>query len=220
MDLHQLLALDVLPQLLKGAAVTLKITLITAILAFILSFVVGFLRLMRNPWVRRLTTTYVEILRGTSAIVQLYYLFFILPVFGISLPPTTTAVIGLGLNLSAYGSEIVRAGILAIGQGQHEGAAALGLNRVQTYRLVILPQALVGMLPSFGNLLIDLVKATSLVSLITITELTFSGRQMVVATGQTVEVWTWVMILYFAMAYPLTWVVRAAERYAARYREA
>jgi len=220
LDLHQLLALDVLPQLLKGAAVTLKITLITAILAFILSFVVGFLRLMRNPWVRRLTTTYVEILRGTSAIVQLYYLFFILPVFGISLPPTTTAVIGLGLNLSAYGSEIVRAGILAIAQGQHEGAAALGLNRVQTYRLVILPQALVGMLPSFGNLLIDLVKATSLVSLITITELTFSGRQMVVATGQTVEVWTWVMILYFAMAYPLTWVVRAAERYAARYREA
>jgi len=220
LDLHQLLALDVLPQLLKGAAVTLKITLITAILAFILSFVVGFLRLMRNPWVRRLTTTYVEILRGTSAIVQLYYLFFILPVFGISLPPTTTAVIGLGLNLSAYGSEIVRAGILAIAQGQHEGAAALGLNRVQTYRLVILPQALVGMLPSFGNLLIDLVKATSLVSLITITELTFSGRQMVVTTGHTVEVWTWVMILYFAMAYPLTWVVRAAERYAARYREA
>jgi len=220
LDLHQLLALDVLPQLLKGAAVTLKITLITAILAFILSFVVGFLRLMRNPWVRRLTTTYVEILRGTSAIVQLYYLFFILPVFGISLPPTTTAVIGLGLNLSAYGSEIVRAGILAIAQGQHEGAAALGLNRVQTYRLVILPQALVGMLPSFGNLLIDLVKATSLVSLITITELTFSGRQMVVATGHTVEVWTWVMILYFAMAYPLTWAVRAAERYAARYREA
>jgi polar amino acid transport system permease protein len=220
LDLHQLLALDVLPQLLRGAAVTLKITLITAILAFILSFVVGFLRLMRDPWVRRLSTAYVEILRGTSAIVQLYYLFFILPVFGISLPPTTTAVIGLGLNLSAYGSEIVRAGILAIGQGQHEGAAALGLNRVQTYRLVILPQALVGMLPSFGNLLIDLVKATSLVSLITITELTFSGRQMVVTTGHTVEVWTWVMILYFAMAYPLTWVVRAAERYAARYREA
>src|SRR5207244_4144067 len=167
---------------------------------------------------RRLVTAYVEILRGTSAIVQLFYLFFILPAFGISLPPTATAVIGLGLNLSAYGSEIVRAGILSIGVGQHEGAAALGLDRMQTYRLVILPQALVAMLPSFGNLLIDLVKATSLVSLITITELTFSGRQMVVTTGRSVEVWTLVLLLYFAMAYPLTWIVRSAERYAARYR--
>ena len=218
MDLNQLLALNVLPQLLKGAAVTLKITLITAVLAFVLSFVIGFLRLVPNPWIRRLVTAYVEILRGTSAIVQLYYLFFILPAFGISLPPTATAVIGLGLNLSAYGSEIVRAGILSIGEGQHEGAAALGLDRVQTYRLVILPQALVAMLPSFGNLLIDLVKATSLVSLITITELTFSGRQMVVTTGRSVEVWTFVLLLYFAMAYPLTWIVRSAERYAARYR--
>jgi polar amino acid transport system permease protein len=113
---------------------------------------------------------------------------------------------------------VVRAGILAIGRGQHEGAAALGLDRVQTYRLVILPQALVGMLPSFGNLLIELVKATSLVSLITITELTFSGRQMVVTTGRSVEIWTWVMLIYFAMAYPLTWMVHGAERYAARYR--
>jgi polar amino acid transport system permease protein len=217
-DLNQLLALDVLPQLLKGAAVTLKLTLITAILAFVLSFVVGFLRLAPNVWVRRVTTAYVEILRGTSAIVQLFYLFFILPAFGISLPPTTTAVLGLGLNLSAYGSEIVRAGILAIGKGQHEGAAALGLNRIQTYRLVVLPQALVAMLPSFGNLLIELVKATSLVSLITITELTFSGRQMVVTTGKTMEIWTLVLILYFLMAYPLTWIVRSAERYAARYR--
>lgn len=218
MDLNQLLALDVLPQLLKGAAVTLKLTLMTAVLAFILSFVVGFLRLAPNVWVRRVTTGYVEILRGTSAIVQLFYLFFILPAFGVSLPPTTTAVLGLGLNLSAYGSEIVRAGILAIGRGQHEGAAALGLTRAQTYRLVILPQALVAMLPSFGNLLIELVKATSLVSLITITELTFSGRQMVVTTGKSMEIWTLVLILYFLMAYPLTWLVRGAERYAARYR--
>jgi len=217
-DLNQLLALDVLPQLLKGAAVTLKLTLITAILAFFLSFVIGFLRLVPNVWVRRLVTAYVEILRGTSAIVQLFYLFFILPAFGISLPPTATAVIGLGLNLSAYGSEVVRAGILSIGKGQHEGAAALGLTRVQTYRLVVLPQALVAMLPSFGNLLIELVKATSLVSLITITELTFSGRQMVVTTGKSMEIWTLVLILYFVMAYPLTWIVRGAERYAARYR--
>lgn len=218
MDIHKIGILDVVPQLLKGAAVTMEITLLTAVLALVLSFVIAFLRLVPNPFVRFIAGAYVEILRGTSAIVQLYYLFFILPAFGISLQPTATAVIGLGLNLSAYGSEVVRAGILAIGSGQHEGATSLGLTKVQTYRLVILPQALVLMLPSFGNLLIDLVKGTSLVSLITITELTFSGRQMIITTGYTIEVWTLVLLLYFAIAYPLSLAVRAAERYATRFR--
>ncbi|MER8849929.1 ectoine/hydroxyectoine ABC transporter permease subunit EhuC [Mesorhizobium australicum] len=218
MDLHKLLALDVLPHLLKGAAVTLEITLLTGVLAFVLSFVIGFLRLSANRWVSSITAGCVEILRGTSAIVLLFFLFFVSPGFDISLSPNATAVIGLALNLSAYGSEVVRAGILSIGSGQHEGAASLGLTKAQTYRLVVLPQALVTMMPSFGNLLMNLVKATSLVSLITITELTFSGRQMVVTTGHAGEVWTLVLLLYFAIAYPLSLIVRSAERYAARYR--
>ena len=207
-----------MPQLLKGAAVTIEITLITAAVAFVLSFVVAFARMA--PWrpLRAVTTAYVEVLRGTSAIVQLYYLFFILPIFGIALPATLTAVLGLGMNLSAYGSEVVRGGLLAIDAGQSEAAAALGLSRPLTYRLVIIPQAFVVMLPSFGNLLIDLVKATSLVSLITLTELTFSGRQMVVTTGRTFEVWGLVLLIYFAMAYPLARIVRATERRASRFR--
>jgi polar amino acid transport system permease protein len=207
-----------LPQLLKGAAVTIEITLITAAVAFILSFVVAFARMA--PWrpLRALTTAYVEVFRGTSAIVQLYYLFFILPVFGVALPAPLTAVLGLGMNLSAYGSEVVRGGLLAVDRGQTEAAAALGLSRPLTYRLVIIPQAFVVMLPSFGNLLIDLVKATSLVSLITLTELTFSGRQMVVTTGRTFEVWGLVLLIYFAMAYPLARIVRSTERRASRFR--
>lgn len=207
-----------MPQLLKGAAVTIEITLITAAVAFVLSFVVAFARMA--PWrpLRAVTTVYVEVFRGTSAIVQLYYLFFILPIFGIALPATLTAVLGLGMNLSAYGSEVVRGGLLAIDAGQSEAAAALGLSRPLTYRLVIIPQAFVVMLPSFGNLLIDLVKATSLVSLITLTELTFSGRQMVVTTGRTFEVWGLVLLIYFAMAYPLARIVRATERRASRFR--
>jgi polar amino acid transport system permease protein len=218
-DLLHVPPLDLLPQLLKGAAVTLKVTLITAVVAFVLSFIVAFVRMAPWRWVRIAANVYVEVLRGTSAIVQLFYLFFILPAFGISLDAMTTAVIGLGMNLSAYGSEVVRSGIGAIGEGQHEAAAALGLSRMQTYRLVILPQALVIMLPSFGNLLIELVKATSLVSLITLTELTFSGRQMVVTTGRTFQVWGLVLVIYFAMAYPLTWLVRLAEQRATRFRE-
>ena len=209
---------DLLPQLLKGAAVTVEITIVTAVVAFALSFVVAFGRMA--PWVavRALATVYVEVLRGTSAIVQLYYLFFILPAFGIALPATLTAVLGLGMNMSAYGSEVVRSGLLAIGMGQMEAAASLGLPRFLIYRLIIIPQAFVVMLPSFGNLLIDLVKATSLVSLITLTELTFSGRQMVVTTGRTFEVWGLVLLIYFAMAYPLARIVRSTERHASRFR--
>jgi polar amino acid transport system permease protein len=209
---------DLLPQLLKGAAVTIEVTLIAAIIALVLSFVVAFARLV--PWrpLRGLATVYVEVLRGTSAIVQLFYLFFILPAFGITLPATLTGVLGLGMNMSAYGSEVVRAGLLSIGLGQAEAAVSLGLTRVQAYRLVIIPQALVVMMPSFGNLLIELVKASSLVSLITLTELTFSGRQMVMTTGRTFEVWGLVLLIYFVIAYPLARVVRVAERHTARFR--
>jgi polar amino acid transport system permease protein len=210
--------LDLLPQLLKGAAVTLQVTGLTVGIAFFLSFVVAFARMAHFRIVRAIATIYVEVLRGTSAIVQLFYLFFILPAFGISLGPVTTAVVGLAMNMSAYGSEVVRAGFAAVPRSQFEAAAALALNRVQTYRLVAIPQALVIMMPSFGNLLIELVKATSLVSLITLTELTFSGRQMVVSTGRSFEVWGLVLLIYFFMTYPLTHIVRRAERYAARFR--
>ena len=101
---------------------------------------------------------------------------------------------------------------------QFEAADALALNRLQTYRLVVIPQALVIMMPSFGNLLIELIKATSLVSLITLTELTFSGRQMVVTTGRSFQVWGLVLLIYFIMAYPLTLLVGRIERHAAKFR--
>ena len=209
---------DLLPQLLKGAGVTLQVTGLTAVVALILSFLVAFARMAPMRLLRGAATVYVEVLRGTSAIVQLFYLFFILPAFGLSMGPLTTAVIGLGMNMSAYGSEVVRAGFTAVPRNQSEAAAALALNRVQTYRLVIIPQALVIMMPSFGNLLIELIKATSLVSLITLTELTFSGRQMVVTTGRSFQVWGLVLLIYFLMAYPLIRLVGRIERYAARFR--
>lgn len=209
---------DLLPQLLKGAAVTLQVTALTAVVALFLSFVSAFARMSTLRAIRWTATVYVEVLRGTSAIVQLYYLFFILPVFGITMSPMTTAVVGLAMNMSAYGSEIVRAGLTSVSIAQHEAAGALGLTQTQSYRLVVIPQALTVMMPSFGNLLIELIKATSLVSLITLTELTFSGRQMVVSTGRSFEVWGLVLLLYFLMAYPLTWLVRRAEIYATRFR--
>lgn len=210
--------LDLFPQLLKGARVTLLITLAAAALAFVLSFAVAFARMSKFRLVRWVIGAYVEVFRGTSAIVQLFVLFYILPAYGIRLEPFTTAVVTLGLNLSAYGSEVVRGALLSVDEGQRDAAAALGLPNILAWRLVLLPQAFVVMLPSFGNLLIELLKATSLVSLITITELTFAGRQMVVTTGRDLEVWGLVLVLYFVMAFPLSLLVRLAERHAARFR--
>ncbi|MDJ1466112.1 ectoine/hydroxyectoine ABC transporter permease subunit EhuC [Nitratireductor sp. GZWM139] len=209
---------DLLPQLLAGALLTLELTVIIAIVGFLLAFPVAMARTAQNKFVRLGATAYVEVLRGTSAMVQLFVLFFILPAYGLRLDPKSTAIIALSLNMSAYGSEIVRGAISSIEQGQREAAAALGLTRFQTWRLVILPQAFVTMLPSFGNQLVELLKATSLVSLITLTDLTFAGRQMVVTTGRDLEVWGLVLLLYLAMAYPLTLLARYAERRAATFR--
>ena len=212
--------LELLPELLRGARLTLEVTALAAVVALALAFAVGLARLSRALPLRVAAMVYVEILRGTSALVQLFYLFFILPLFGIALDPMATAVIGLGLNFSAYGSEIVRGAVLAIDRGQWEAAQALDLSRLQTLRHVILPQAVLTMLPSFGNQLIELLKATSLVSLITLTDLTFAGSRLITATGRPAEIWTLVLLLYFVMAFPLSRLTRGLERRLALFKGA
>jgi polar amino acid transport system permease protein len=210
---------DLLPVLLQGAKVTLEVTLMAAGVALVLAFVVGLARLAPARPIRFVATVYVEILRGTSALVQLFYLFFILPLFGIRIDPMATAVIGLGMNLSAYGSEIVRAAVRNIDGGQWEAAVALNMSPATALRRIILPQALLAMLPPFGNLLIELLKATSLVSLITLTDLTFAGSTMIASTGRAGQVWGLVLLLYLAMALPLNWLVRRLEARLSIYRQ-
>jgi polar amino acid transport system permease protein len=210
---------DLIPVLLQGARVTLEVTLLAAGVALVLAFVIGLARLAPFRPVRFAATVYVEILRGTSALVQLFYLFFILPLFGIRLDPMATAVVGLGMNLSAYGSEIVRAAVLNIEAGQWEAAIALSMSPSLALRRIILPQALLAMLPPFGNLLIELLKATSLVSLITLTDLTFAGSTMIASTGRAGQVWGLVLVFYLVMALPLSWLVRRLEERLSLYRQ-
>jgi polar amino acid transport system permease protein len=210
--------LELLPELLRGALVTLEVTAMAAVVAIALAFVVGLARLTRFTPVRVLATAYVEILRGTSALVQLFYLFFILPLLGISINPLATAVIGLGLNFSAYGSEIVRTAILNIDRGQWEAAKALDMPAILSLRRIILPQALATMLPPFGNQLVELLKATSLVSLITLTDLTFAGSRLITSTGRPAEIWALVLVLYFVMAFPLSRLVRRLETHLTVFR--
>jgi polar amino acid transport system permease protein len=209
---------DLLPHLLRGALVTLEVTALAATLAFFLSFGVAFARMSRHRAIRIVSTLYVEVFRGTSAVVQLFCVFYLLPLLDVTLPPLATGVAVLSLNTAAYGSEVVRAGLAAIDRGQREAGASLGLRKWQIMRLVLLPQAMTLIRPAFGNLLVELVKSSSLVSLITLTDLTLAGVQMVISTGRAFEAWALVLILYFAIAYPLSLLARAAESRMRRFR--
>ena len=201
-----------LESLLSGAAVTLQVTVLSAIVALVVAFAAGLARLSRWRAVRLATTVYVELFRGTSTIVQLYYFFFVLPLVGVILAPLETAVIVLGLNTGAYGSEVVRAVILNVPRAQVEATVALNMSRFVAMRRVIIPQAIQTMLPPFGNLLIEMMKSTALTSLITIADLAFQGRQWARNTGQVTETYVAVLLIYFLIAFPLARGVRVVER--------
>lgn len=219
--MNQLLSImEMLPSLMSGALITLQITVASIILAAIVSFTAGLLRLSSHRFIRFVVTIYVEVFRGTSLLVQLFWLYFALPLLlNVHLPAMYAAIIALALNYGAYGSEIVRSSILAVPKGQFEAATALNMNRMTCMRRIILPQALPLMLPSFGNLQIELLKGTSLVYLITLMDLTYQG--MVLRTfdmSKTTEIFLLLLLFYFVIAYMLTLCIRFVERRAVRGR--
>lgn len=206
-----------LPELLRGAGITIQILLFSAILAFLIAFVAGISRVSRFVVVRTITAAFVELFRGSSLLVQMFFFFYALPAFGITLSPFVAGVVALGLNYGAYASEIVRGAIVAIPHGQTEAGIALNMTRWQRMRLVILPQAFRIMLPGFGNISIELLKGTSLVSLITLADLTFQGTVLKNSnTGAAFEIFTLLLVLYFFIALPLILTARWLERRASR----
>jgi len=209
-----MLAIDLLPPLLKGLQLTVLLTIFSTILALCIAFLAGFARLSKFRLVRGFATVYVEVFRGTSLLVQLFWMYFALPMLvDIRFSAMTVAIIALGLNYGAYGSEIVRSTILAIPKGQVEASIALNLTPFQRLRRVILPQAWSIMLPSFGNLQIELLKGTSLVYLITLAELTYQGMMLrTYNIAQTAAIFIWILVLYYATASILTFIIRLAER--------
>ncbi len=202
------------PSLLRGALVTLQITLCGLGLALVMAFLAGLARLSKHRAVRLASAVYVEVFRGTSLLVQLFWLYFALPMLlDIRISAMMAAVLALGLNYGAYGSEVVRSSILAVPRGQYEAAIALNMTPWCRMRRVILPQAIARMLPAFGNLQIELLKGTSLVYLITLMDLTYQG--MVLRTydsSKTPEIFAMLLVIYFVLAYSLTLIVRFVER--------
>jgi polar amino acid transport system permease protein len=203
-----------LPFLLSGLWTTLEVLVCSSLVMAATAVIVGTARLSPRWYVRAPATFFVEFLRGTSAIVQLFWAFYVLPFAGISLPPLITAVLVLGLNEGSYASEIVRSGIKSVPVGQFEATVALNLKSWSRFWRIIMPQAITFMIPPFGNTLINLLKLTSLASLVTVSDLTFRAQSIRASIGQTPLIFGIILVLYFAVSMVISLLTVAAERIA------
>jgi ectoine/hydroxyectoine ABC transporter permease protein EhuD len=203
---------EYLPDLLRGALISIELTLSVMALSLVFGLVVALARLTRFRAIRAVATFYIEIIRGTPALLQLFYIYFVLPAFGIKLPPFTAGVIGLTVNYSAYLSEVYRAGIQAVAKGQLEAAQALGMSRTLMMRLIILPQAIRIIVPPLGNYFISLFKDTALASIITVKELIFTGQIIAATNFQYFAIFTIIGAIYLAISYPGSLGVQYLER--------
>ena len=153
-------------RLASGTAITCAQFLLAAVIAVVVALLAGLGKLSHNKLIRGISVVYIEIFRGTSLLVQLYWIYYVLPLFGVPLDNFTAGILGVGMNLGAYGAELVRGGIQSVPRGQYEAAIALNMSPIGRMRRVIMPQAILNMLPPWGTLLIELLKGTALVSLI------------------------------------------------------
>ncbi|MGY4719674.1 ectoine/hydroxyectoine ABC transporter permease subunit EhuC [Naumannella cuiyingiana] len=204
--------LEYLPLLLRGLGMTLLITVLGGILTIIVAFTAGLARLSSHAWVRIPAGVFVEVFRGTSMLVQLFWFFFALPFFGIQLAPLTAAVLVLGLNEGAYASEVVRGAIKSLPKGQTEAAIACGMPAGKRMRRILIPQAVPIMLPPMGNVMVDLLKNTSLVSLITVLDLTFAAQQVRTSTGESLTVFGVILVVYFLLSMLISALTAMLER--------
>jgi polar amino acid transport system permease protein len=185
---------------LDGTLVTCAQFLLAALVAIAIALVAGLGKLSSNLAVRGIAVFYIEIFRGTSLLVQLYWIFFVLPLFGITLPKFVAGFVSVGMNVGAYGAELVRGAILSVPKGQWEAALAINMTPAQRMRRVILPQALLLMLPPWGNLLIELLKGTALVSLISVADLMFQAKQINASTFLSAQSFGIALVIYYILA--------------------
>ena len=201
------------PDLLRGAAVTVEITACALILGCVMGLLVGVGRLNpKNRLVYGICTAYVAVIRGTPLLVQLFILFFGLPQFGIMLPAFACGVLGLGIYSGAYVSEVVRGAIQSIDKGQMEAARSIGMSSGQAMTSVILPQAVVRMIPPLGNEFIALIKNSALVSLLTIHDVMHQGQKIISVSYRSLEVYLAIAVIYFVLTGVTTLALRHFEK--------
>ena len=186
--------------LLSGTVTTLQVFVCATILYVIISIIFGLMRVSNNPVIQGVATVYIEFFRGTSLMVQLFWVYYVLPFFGISLEAFTSGVVAIGMNFGAYGAEIVRGGIIAIPKGQWEGAHALNFSPGKRMRRIIIPQIFPIILPPAANLTVELLKATALVALVTVVDLTFEAKQINAITWLSAQCFGTALLIYYVIS--------------------
>lgn len=205
-------AWEVLPKLLRVLKITVSATLVGFALGMLLGLLLAFARRSRFRPLFWLAAAFAEFIRSTPLLVQLFFIYYVLPHIGLSLSPFGAGVLGLGLHYSTYLSEVFRAGIEAVPRGQWEAATALNFSRFQTWTRVILPQAVAPMVPVFGNYLIVMFKETPLLSAITLVEMVQTAKIAGSQSFQYLEPFTLVGLLFLALSYTASLLVRRLER--------
>ena len=194
-----------------GVGVTLALAVLSGVTSLAAGLVVALLRLYGPRWLRPVVVFYIDSMRAIPVLVVLVWTFFALPIVaGITMPPFYAALLGLTIHLAAYAAEIVRAGIESVRPGQTRASVALGMSPAQTLRRIILPQAIVRMLPAFGSLLSVTIKDTAIASVIAVTEFMRQSETVAGQSFQPIEVYTFAMLVYFLILFPVT---RGVERF-------
>lgn len=200
------------PFLLKGALITLEISVISLVLGLLAGLLAALWILSTNPLLHWSGRFYVWIVRSTPLLVQLFIIYFGLPQFGINLNPFWSGVLALALNTGAYNAETIRGGILAVPKGQREAARSLGMSKGLTMRRIILPQAMRLIIPPLGNNFVILIKDTSLVSTITLVELTLTAQRLIGSTYKPFEMYLMAAVLYAILTTGASLLLRQVER--------
>jgi polar amino acid transport system permease protein len=204
-------AFQALPSLLRGLVFTLEATFFGSLLAFTLGLVWAVVRLAEVPVASQVIRLWVEFLRGTPLLIQLYFLFFIFPSYGVTLPALETGILGLGIYFSAYASEVYRAGIEGVPRGQWEAALALGLPLRRMWGRIVLPQAMRFAVPVFGNYVIGMFKESAILSTISVLELIGQANIVSAETARYVEPLTMAALIFLVISYPAARLVRLLE---------
>ncbi|MBV9430443.1 MAG: amino acid ABC transporter permease [Hyphomicrobiales bacterium] len=205
-------AVEFLPILLQGLRLTLVVTIGSLALSTVLGLVFALMRVSQVRFLVLLSTGVINVIRGIPIIVQLFYIYFVLPDFGIALSALQAAIIGLGIAYSAYQAENFRAGIEAIDHGQVEAAQSIGMGWWTIMKRVLLPQAVKIVMPPFGNIVVMMLKDSSQASTITVAELSLEGKLIAASTFQNTSVFTLVASLYLVMSLPLIFIVGRLEK--------
>ncbi|PLC41450.1 ABC transporter permease [Ralstonia pickettii] len=199
--------------ILHGALVTVEVTAAALVLGCVLGLLIGIGRLNpRRRFIYGICTVYVTFIRGTPLLVQLFLLFFGLPQFDILLPAFVCGVLGLGVYSGAYVSEIVRGAIQSVDRGQMEAARSIGMSSAQSMRAIILPQAVVRMIPPLGNEFIALIKNSALVSLLTIHDLMHEGQKIISVSYRSLEVYLAIALVYLVLTSAASYLLHRLER--------